>query len=173
MEKRAPFVEERHTNWSFELPGLLTTHAYLFVAANAAIREAWIRISRASCGSDLCSLGLANENGGHCMSLRQLRIRRERTRQKRKALRMLALSGVVRPSRVELRYVIPLPNIEDRSSAFQEKSAASIRPSSLLLKFFELMSWSTKDDGSLGQYLHRNNQPRLRKCVSACICSSP
>lgn len=33
---------------------------------------------------------------------------RESAKQKRKALQMLALSGVVRPSHVELRYTIPL-----------------------------------------------------------------
>jgi hypothetical protein len=59
METRAPSVEEQHTNLSFELPGRLTTRAYSFVAANAAIHEAWIRTSRASCGSDFGSLGWA------------------------------------------------------------------------------------------------------------------
>jgi len=37
--------------------------------------------------------------------------RRVRAQQKRKALQMLALSGVVRPSDVELRYPIPLIQI--------------------------------------------------------------
>jgi len=41
------------------------------------------------------------------MPLQQLRIYRERTGQNRNALHMLALSGVVRPSHVELRYTIP------------------------------------------------------------------
>lgn len=39
------------------------------------------------------------------------RTRRIRAQQKRKALQMLALSGVVRPSDVELRYPIPLIKI--------------------------------------------------------------
>jgi hypothetical protein len=38
---------------SFELPGLLKIQAYSFVVVNAAIHEAWIRISRASYGPDL------------------------------------------------------------------------------------------------------------------------
>jgi|GEM_PF-6649162 hypothetical protein len=65
----------------------------------------------------------------------------EHTRQKRKALHMLILSGVVRPSYTKLRYAIPLLNSEDPSSAIQEKPITAVRPSSLLQRFFELMSW--------------------------------
>jgi hypothetical protein len=56
MGKRVPSVEERPTNSSFELPERVTTQAYSFGAANAAIREAWIRTSRISCGSDFGGL---------------------------------------------------------------------------------------------------------------------
>lgn len=42
------------------------------------------------------------------MPLTQWRTYRERAKQKQKALHMLALSGVVRPSHVELRYPVPL-----------------------------------------------------------------
>ena len=41
------------------------------------------------------------------MPLAHWRSYRERARQKRKALHMLALSGVIRPSHIELRYTIP------------------------------------------------------------------
>lgn len=91
------------------------------------------------------------------MPLRHLRMYKERTRQKRKALHMLALSGVVRPSHVELRYEIPMLNIEGLST-FQEKPVPAARPSSLLHKFFELMGWSLTDDGSPGQ-LSPQQQP--------------
>lgn len=114
------------------------TQAYLFVAANAAIHEAWILTSNEFCGSDFGSLGVAHENGGHRMPLRT---EIEHTGQKRKALHMLILSGVVRPSYAKLRYAIPLLNSEDESSAFQEKPIRAVQPSSLLQKFFELMSW--------------------------------
>jgi len=70
-----------------------------------------------------------------------LRTEIEHTRQKRKALHMLILSGVVRPSYAKLRYAIPLLNSEDHSSAFQEKPIRAVRPLSLRQKFFELMSW--------------------------------
>ena len=42
------------------------------------------------------------------MPLTQWRNRRERAKQKLKVLQMLALSGVVRPGEVEIRYGIPL-----------------------------------------------------------------
>lgn len=74
------------------------------------------------------------------MSLHHLRASMDRARQKRKALHMLALSGVVRPSHIELRYATPLLNIEEQSSAFQDKPVPAVRLSSLLQKFFELMS---------------------------------
>ncbi len=45
------------------------------------------------------------------MPLTRWRLYRERAQQKQKALRMLALSGVVRPSHIELRYCIPILKI--------------------------------------------------------------
>ena len=74
------------------------------------------------------------------MLLHQFQVYRARTRQKQKALRMLALSGVLRPSHVELRYAIPFLNMEDQSGAFQGNSVTAVRPSNLLQKFFKLMS---------------------------------
>lgn len=82
------------------------------------------------------------------MPLRQLRSYIEGTRQKWKALHMLAFSGVVRPSHVELLYAIPLLNNENESSPFPKNSVTAVRPASLLQRFFELLSWPTKDDRS-------------------------
>jgi hypothetical protein len=53
--------------------------------------------------------------------------RRLRARQKRKALQMLALSGVVRPSDVELRYPIPLIKISGTHTAPEAKAASNER----------------------------------------------
>jgi hypothetical protein len=114
------------------------TQAYWFVAANVATHEVWIQTSRAFYGSSFASLGSVHENGGHRMPLPT---EIEHTRQKRKALHMLILSGVVRPSYAKLRYAIPLVNSEDPSSPFQEKPVIEARPSNLLQKFFELMIW--------------------------------
>ncbi len=82
------------------------------------------------------------------MPLRQLRSYIEGTRQKRKALHMLALSGVVRPSHVELRYAIPLLNNEDESSSCQKNPITAVQSANLLQKFFELMTWPARNDRS-------------------------
>ena len=70
------------------------------------------------------------------MSFTDWRARRIHRQQTRKALQMLALSGVVRPSDVELRYSIPLIKIsgthadaEDQSS-FNERRAPPLSESS-------------------------------------------
>jgi hypothetical protein len=79
---------------------------------------------------------------------------------------MLTLSGVVRPSHVELRYAISRLNSDDQSSAFQGKSGATVQPPSLLQKFFKLLSWPTKDEQPLTQHLPNNNPLRSRYRVS-------
>jgi len=43
--------------------------------------------------------------------IRYIKLRRAHKKQKRTALHMLALSGVVRPSHVELRYATPIASI--------------------------------------------------------------
>ncbi len=47
------------------------------------------------------------------MPLARWRTHRERERQKRKVLQMLALSGVVRPSHIEFRYTVPILKVGD------------------------------------------------------------
>ncbi|NGZ08303.1 MAG: hypothetical protein CV088_02830 [Nitrospira sp. LK70] len=94
------------------------------------------------------------------MRLRQLRSYIEGTRQKRKALHMLALSGVVRPSHVELRYAIPLLNNEDESSSFQKNPITAVRSASLLQKFFELITWPAKNDRSPWQSPIQQHPPQ-------------
>jgi hypothetical protein len=107
------------------------------------------------------------------MPLHHLRAYVKRSRQKRKALLMLALSGVVRPSHVELRYAIPLLKGEDQSKASSEKPVPSVRPSSFLLKFIELMTWPPKEERSLRQHLPTQNRLRPHKSVSINAHSSP
>jgi hypothetical protein len=97
-----------------------------------------------------------------------LRTEIEHTRQKRKALHMLVLSGVVRPSYTKLRYVIPLVNSEDPSSTLQEKPVLAARPSNLLQKFLELMSWPPRMRDHSGTI-----KLRLLTRLSVSIRSSP
>ena len=100
------------------------------------------------------------------MPLHRLRVSMDRIRQKRKAIQMLALSGVVRPSHVELRYATQFLNSEGQSSAAQEKPVPAVRSLNFLRKFFDLMSGPTKDNRSLGQHLLSNNRLRLSRSLS-------
>ena len=52
--------------------------------------------------------------------IQYIKLRRAHRKQKRTALHMLAVSGVVRPSHVELRYATPIA----RSAAFRRQSTA-------------------------------------------------
>ena len=56
--------------------------------------------------------------------IQYMKLRRARTKQKRTALHMLALSGVVRPSHVELRYATPIASI----TAFRAQPTAIEHP---------------------------------------------
>ncbi|MBH0182575.1 MAG: hypothetical protein HP490_13115 [Nitrospira sp.] len=80
------------------------------------------------------------------MTLKIWRAYRMRAQQKRKALQMLAISGVVRPSAVELRYTTPLMKMRTSNSsaelqpvditkrpAFRRTSSMSQQPQRLQL----------------------------------------
>ena len=56
--------------------------------------------------------------------IQYMKLRRARTKQKRTALHMLALSGVVRPSHIELRYATPIASI----TAFRAQPTAIEHP---------------------------------------------
>lgn len=97
------------------------------------------------------------------MSFRHLQTSIERTKQKRKALHMLALSGVIRPSHVELRYTFPISMGEDATDALPNTPAAPVRPWSFVQKVFELMIRLIKDNRSLALHLPNCKLPKLRK----------
>lgn len=89
------------------------------------------------------------------MPLVRWRTNRERTRQKRKALHMLALSGVVRPSHIEPRYYIPIlkvgssnhfpyakPTAAAQQSAPLQESLAAIKTQGM-----QLLQWLRQTGG--------------------------
>ncbi len=76
--------------------------------------------------------------------IHSMKLRKERTQQKRTALHMLALSGVVRPSHVELRYTTPLANI----TAFRAQAHATEHP---LIQPIPLRSWEHNATNSMNQ----------------------
>jgi hypothetical protein len=67
--------------------------------------------------------------------IQYIKLRRAHKKQKRNALRMLAVSGVVRPSHVELRYEAPIVNI---MTASRGKAATTGHP---LTHPVPLQSW--------------------------------
>lgn len=101
------------------------------------------------------------------MPRHQLQTEIEHTQQRQKALHLLILSGVVRPSDVKLHYAISPLNSDEQSHATQEKPVTALRLSSLLYRFFELMNWPTREKRSLRQYSSRHNRYlRFRKNLS-------
>ncbi len=89
--------------------------AFLRAAANVSAREVSTTTSERCCGCELTPNSRSDnqscERRPDSMALARWRTYRERVQQKRKALRMLALSGVVRPSHIEPRYTVPLLQI--------------------------------------------------------------
>ena len=71
-------------------------------------------------------------------SIRYIKLRRAHKKQKRTALHMLAVSGVVRPSHVELRYEAPIVN---RMSVSHGHASISEQP---LTHPLPLPSWDHK-----------------------------
>ncbi len=101
------------------------------------------------------------------MPLPELRIQLARTRQKRKALHMLALSGVVRPSHVGLRYTIPLLSGDDQPETSREAPATT--SSNFLRRLFAMMRWRSQDEGLLRRRRPSNGWLRLRKRPSTSL----
>jgi hypothetical protein len=101
------------------------------------------------------------------MRLAQWRTRRARVKQKRTALQMLALSGVVRPSHIEPRYTVPLLKLK----ALNHTSAVTIvgspgrqalqhdRPTAGL-RLEPLMTSLYRPQLSLLSFFRRMQQPR-------------
>ena len=138
--KACPFCGGTTYQLVLRASGIPTTRVYSFVAATAAIHEAWMRTSKVCCGSDFGTFGMVNENGGHSMPLRQPGTYRTRIRQIRKALHMLALSGVVRSSHVELRYATSFVNIEDLFEHIPGEACSSptVKPPAKVLRADDL-----------------------------------
>jgi hypothetical protein len=70
------------------------------------------------------------------MSVSRLHIYRGRTERKRKALHMLMLSGVVRPSHIALRYTALLTQVEEEASGSQYSALSPAHASNQLYQLF-------------------------------------
>lgn len=73
------------------------------------------------------------------MVLHDIRTYFDRKRHRRKTLQMLSLSGVIRPSHVEVRYTTPLLKAEEQTDFFLENTVPLTRPPSLLTQTVEFL----------------------------------
>jgi hypothetical protein len=79
------------------------------------------------------------------MPLAHWRTHRERARQKRKVLQMLALSGVVRPSHVEFHYTVPILKVGTSTASPRRKPAADRKQSASIEEPSEVVrTWATQ-----------------------------
>lgn len=131
--------------------------ACLFVAADAVILGTWMLSSRMPYGPKSQAF-VFGQHHSYSRSLYDgdsplsgiLRPQAQET----KTLQMLALSGVVRPSHVELRYTIPLLRVEGPTDSFQNPPGPATTQSSLLRQIMELVRRLMMDLQSLRTYLH-------------------
>ncbi len=96
-----------------------------------------------------------NYHGVYEMAIHHFRAYVDRKRKNRATLQMLALSGVVRPSHVELRYTMPILSVEGPTDSFQHTPDPSTTHSRLLRQFVELGRRLAMDLHTLRTYLHR------------------
>lgn len=73
------------------------------------------------------------------MVMHRLQMHLERRRRKRNALHMLMLSGVVRPSHIELRYTTLLTQAEEPTNNSQNSALSSAQSSNHLHRFISLL----------------------------------
>ncbi len=97
------------------------------------------------------------------MAIRKLRAYFERVRQKRKELQMLSLSGVVRPSHIELRYTIPLLQIESTGIDIQNRLNSLDPKATRLRRFFSMVNKPAKPHPSLRPHQFTHGRPRRRR----------
>jgi putative transposase len=89
------------------------------------------------------------------MALHYVRTYFDRKRHRRNTLQMLSLSGVIRPSHVEVRYTTPLLKAEEQTDFFLENTVPLTSPPSLLTKFVEFLRPLIVGMRSLRPYLCR------------------
>lgn len=97
----------------------------------------------------------SNHRGGYEMALYYVRTYFDRKRHRRKTLQMLSLSGVIRPSHVEVRYTTPLLKAEEQTDFFLDNTVPLRSQSSLLMQFLAFIRPLIVAMRSLRPYLCR------------------
>jgi len=112
MGRPAHSAGDTRTNLSFAHPAWRKNPACSPDVANAIAPETSMTVSGQSYGCNL-----TDWRRMWTMPLKIWRTYRLRAQQKRKAMQMLTISGVVRPSAVELRYTTPLMKMRISTSS--------------------------------------------------------
>lgn len=96
-----------------------------------------------------------NYRGGYEMALHYVQTYFNRNQHRRQTLQMLSLSGVIRPSHVEVRYTTPLLKAEEQTDFFLDNTVPLTSYSSLLTQFVEFIRPLIVGMRSLRLYLCR------------------
>lgn len=97
----------------------------------------------------------SNLRGGYEMALHYVQAYFDRKRHRLQTLQMLSLSGVIRPSHVEVRYTTPLLKAEEQTDFFLDNTIPLTGHSSLLTQFVEFIRPLVVGMRSLRPYLCR------------------
>ena len=97
----------------------------------------------------------SNHRGGYEMTPHYVQTYFNRKRHRRQNLQMLSLSGVVRPSHIEVRYTTPLLKAEEQTDFFLDNTIPLTSHSSLLTPFIAFMRRLLVGIQSLRPYLSR------------------
>ncbi len=102
------------------------------------------------------------------MPIHRLRMYRNRTTQKRTALHMLILSGVVRPSHIGLRYTTLLTQAEEQTS---DSLNSPSQVSNHLHRFIRLLQLAIRRLKSLEPQFMKPSTFKLHRATASSLCS--
>lgn len=111
---------------------------------------------------------LIDHRGGFIMAIHRLQMYRNRTRQKRTALHMLILSGVVRPSHIGLRYTTLLTQAEEQTS---DSLNSPSQASNHLRRLIRLLQRAITQLKSLEPQFMKPCTFKLRRATTSSLCS--
>ena len=104
------------------------------------------------------------------MAVSRLKMYLGRTERKRKALHMLILSGVVRPSHIELRYTTLLTQAEEETNGSKDSALSSAQASNHLHRLIGALRRRITELTSLGPTHLKYNMFTPRRAATSRMC---
>ena len=133
-------VEATSTSWSFEQTWHLSLAPCLLAVHSATVPEDSMKILDEFFGCE--ETGTRNARSMLYPLLHSIKTSRARATQKRNALHMMALSGVIRPSHIELRYGTPLTSLPALWQSATTKTPLTIEHASRSTRLHEIQAGS-------------------------------